>query len=388
VARIHRDTQSGALAKSQATKRMYLLSTIAGLICDGDVESRFATLEAQLSEDDAWQPILRCKTCRAAERRLGVNVIDRRETLTIVVVRGEFALAYEALPDNSRRGWCQHAHSMDVAKRRKRERSTCPCLCRRRSGQSADRVVATPVRVTRCAYLSLLATTRLSSYAVSSDSALTVINRSRTPVLTTVNAVFALIGKELTAVKSAHTVSYDARTSIKRGSIVKIVVWGLMVATASISFAQSPKALEQLQRGEQLGNALDALNMLCAQVEVLAKKREADCAKPIGYAPFCNCGTTGLPVAWSFAEYIAITTRNKEENIYPKMTREYKDAYDKVASIRDMCVKSINAKRQACVVEAGVDVRVGAATNGARPRSARYGRTSGAPACALRLIGG
>jgi len=126
---------------------------------------------------------------------------------------------------------------------------------------------------------------------------------------------------------------------------VKIVLLVLIAAIASISSAQQPKSLEQLQREEQLDGVLDTINKAEAALDVFVKERATDCAKAIGYAPFCNCLVKELPIAWSFADYVSITTRTKEENGYAKMTKEYQGAYDKVAPIRDRCVKAINAKR-------------------------------------------
>jgi len=118
----------------------------------------------------------------------------------------------------------------------------------------------------------------------------------------------------------------------------------LLVTLSASSLAQESKSLEQLKQQEQLENALDTLNQLESQVNSMTRRREADCAKAIGYAPFCTCIMKELPVAWSFAEYVAITTRTKEENGYEKLDAEYRAAYDKVAPIRDKCVRLINKK--------------------------------------------
>jgi len=72
--------------------------------------------------------------------------------------------------------------------------------------------------------------------------------------------------------------------------------------------------------------------------------READCAKAVGYPPFCNCILKDLPVAWTFNNYVEITTKTKVQNGYSQLSADDKVAYDKVAPIRDACVKKINAK--------------------------------------------
>lgn len=117
-----------------------------------------------------------------------------------------------------------------------------------------------------------------------------------------------------------------------------------MLGGSSIVAAQT-WTLKDEQRLADLERAQAALNSLDASLNGLIKKRESDCRKAIGYAPFCGCVLKELPVAWSFADYISITTRSKEENDYPKLDAESKKAYDTVAPIRDACVAKINGKK-------------------------------------------
>ena len=63
------------------------------------------------------------------------------------------------------------------------------------------------------------------------------------------------------------------------------------------------------------------------------------------YAPICGCVVEELPIAWSFSDYIAITTQTKEETGYAKLKPDMKAAYDKVGPIRDRCVAKINGKK-------------------------------------------
>lgn len=118
----------------------------------------------------------------------------------------------------------------------------------------------------------------------------------------------------------------------------------LVTAFSVAALAEDTRSLEQLKQQEQLEKALDTINQLDAQMKSMTRQREADCAKAIGYAPFCSCIKEALPVAWSFAEYVAITTRTKGENGYEKLDAEYRAAYDKVAPSRDKCVRLINKK--------------------------------------------
>jgi len=125
---------------------------------------------------------------------------------------------------------------------------------------------------------------------------------------------------------------------MKRFIITTIMTLPLVV------FAQSTKPIEQLRREEDLRRAIEVIDEIDSRLNTLVKKREADCEMAIGYKPFCACILKELPVAWSFTDYIFITTRTKEENGYSKLDKEHKLAYEKVGGIRDMCVKTINAK--------------------------------------------
>jgi hypothetical protein len=82
------------------------------------------------------------------------------------------------------------------------------------------------------------------------------------------------------------------------------------------------------------------------QLDIFIRQREADCQKAIGHQPFCNCLMKGLPIAWSFSDYVAITTRSKEDNGYSKMKTETRLAYDKVGPIRNLCVRILHTPRK------------------------------------------
>ena len=103
--------------------------------------------------------------------------------------------------------------------------------------------------------------------------------------------------------------------------------------------------LKDEQRLADIERAQAAINNLDATLTLMLKKREADCRKAIGYAPFCGCVMEELPVAWSFSDYIAITTQSKEESGYANLKPDMKAAYDKVGPIRDRCVAKINGKK-------------------------------------------
>jgi hypothetical protein len=120
-----------------------------------------------------------------------------------------------------------------------------------------------------------------------------------------------------------------------------------VVLLASSAFGQADaRSLEQLEQEEKLRRAIDVVDDVQAKLEIFIRQREADCQKAIGHQPFCNCLMKGLPIAWSFSDYIAITTRSKEDNGYSKMKIETRLAYDKVGPIRNLCVKILHTPRK------------------------------------------
>jgi hypothetical protein len=134
---------------------------------------------------------------------------------------------------------------------------------------------------------------------------------------------------------------FDYYPELRINKMKKILVLCFFSLSAN---AQNPKPLEQIQKEEQYQKALDALNNLDSQLQILVRKREVDCQKAVGYQPFCGCILKDLPVAWTFNEYIAITTKSKAENGYENLDKDNKKAYDLVSPIRDKCVKEINRK--------------------------------------------
>lgn len=124
---------------------------------------------------------------------------------------------------------------------------------------------------------------------------------------------------------------------------MKMVIAALLLFAFGIASAQMTLADEQ--RLADIERAQATLKNLDASLDVMIKKREADCRRAIGYAPFCGCVMEELPIAWSFSDYIAITTQTKEETGYAKLKPDMKAAYDKVGPVRDRCVAKINGKK-------------------------------------------
>ena len=111
----------------------------------------------------------------------------------------------------------------------------------------------------------------------------------------------------------------------------------------TFTLAQTP-SLEQLHKLEKMDQTLRVLEDYQRDVDAHIKRRRSDCAKAIGYAPFCDCINDGIPWVWSFGDYVAITTQNKETNQYAKMDTEMQRAYDKVGAVRDACVRKLNRR--------------------------------------------
>jgi hypothetical protein len=120
-----------------------------------------------------------------------------------------------------------------------------------------------------------------------------------------------------------------------------------VVLLASSAFGQADaRSPEQLEHEEKPRRAIDVVDDAQAKLDIFIRQRETDCQKAIGHQPFCNCLMKGLPIAWSFSDYIAITTRSKEDNGYSKMKIETRLAYDKVGPIRNLCVKILHTPRK------------------------------------------
>jgi hypothetical protein len=114
--------------------------------------------------------------------------------------------------------------------------------------------------------------------------------------------------------------------------------------TISPALAQEGMTLQQIEQKEgqeKLSELLDEAETLLNRMD---RQWKNDCAKAVGYEPFCSCISKDIPSAWSFSDYVAITTKSKEENQYNKLDAQHRKAYDIVFSVRDKCVSAINKK--------------------------------------------
>jgi hypothetical protein len=118
---------------------------------------------------------------------------------------------------------------------------------------------------------------------------------------------------------------------------VLLLIIGMFLMETS-SAQQGSTSLNELERRERLENAIRTLEETDVAVSKFAAVREMACKKAIGSDRFCSCLSGELPVAWTFENYVAITTKTKAENQYASLPIAYKKAYDAVGPIRDKCV--------------------------------------------------
>jgi hypothetical protein len=124
------------------------------------------------------------------------------------------------------------------------------------------------------------------------------------------------------------------RALFKSPLFAAFLMW-LMSATAGAA----TNSLDDLEKLDRYQRAIDASNKLEAMVDENARKRTLACMKAFGHAPMCQCLSDNLPYAFTLTDYIAITTQTKEQNGYAKLDKDMKAAYDRVASVRDKCVR-------------------------------------------------
>ena len=127
---------------------------------------------------------------------------------------------------------------------------------------------------------------------------------------------------------------------------MRVILFAALLLVAGVTTGQSSKTLEQLHTEDKIRRLQESIERAEVELNAITKRREIDCAKAVGIAPFCECLTRDLPVVWSFADYVAITTRTKDQNGFDKMENDMRAAYNLVAPIRDKCVRAANAKRE------------------------------------------
>jgi hypothetical protein len=111
----------------------------------------------------------------------------------------------------------------------------------------------------------------------------------------------------------------------------------VLLLLAANAFGQT---LDQLNKQDQLDRAMSAIERLETLVKERAARTSTACMKAIGAKTFCSCIADNLPVRFDFSEYVAITTRSKEDNRYASLDPETRKGYDLVPAVREQCVKA------------------------------------------------
>jgi hypothetical protein len=112
----------------------------------------------------------------------------------------------------------------------------------------------------------------------------------------------------------------------------------LLMALLALAFPASGQSLEELETKESFDHIGELLDRAELALNTASRIRQLDCVKATGSAALCKCLNSRLPVRWSFAEYVAIVTRTKEENGYAHLDPKIRPAYDIVSVVRDECV--------------------------------------------------
>lgn len=123
----------------------------------------------------------------------------------------------------------------------------------------------------------------------------------------------------------------------------RLLVAAVFSALAGSAAAQdkSGASLNDLKRIQRLDDAMRTLNKVDAALDDMIAKRKMACIRAFGSTSFCSCLSENLPVAFTFDEYVAITTKSKEENGYSRLGADIRKAYDLVPPVRDRCVGAL-----------------------------------------------
>ena len=99
------------------------------------------------------------------------------------------------------------------------------------------------------------------------------------------------------------------------------------------------KTIDQIEVENENKYIIESLETMLHQVETNVRKNTAACIKAFGHNGFCKCINDNLPLDFSFDNYIAITTKTKEQNQYENLEDDIKEAYNNTIKVRDQCVE-------------------------------------------------
>jgi hypothetical protein len=119
-----------------------------------------------------------------------------------------------------------------------------------------------------------------------------------------------------------------------------VAVCSVLVGSASAQDKAGP-SLNDLERIQRLDDAMRALDKVDTALNDMIAKRKMACIRAFGSTSFCSCLSENLPVAFTFDDYVAITTKSKDENGYSRLAADIRKAYDLVPPVRDRCVGAL-----------------------------------------------
>lgn len=112
----------------------------------------------------------------------------------------------------------------------------------------------------------------------------------------------------------------------------------VVLTVALLAPSAGALSLEELNEVDRLSEPLELLDQAEAIINSTSRAHQSDCMKAVGNLAFCGCISDKISVAWSFADYVAITTRSRDENGYENLDPSMRVAYDNVPAVRDGCV--------------------------------------------------
>src|SRR4051812_48999525 len=99
-------------------------------------------------------------------------------------------------------------------------------------------------------------------------------------------------------------------------------VFAVLLALIAVGGTDA-QTLQQLEQAEsrdlkiqRLQDSIKVLDDMDAMLDRQTRAFNLACMKAVGAKTFCGCLASNRPVAFSFADYVAITTRTREENKY------------------------------------------------------------------------
>ncbi len=112
-----------------------------------------------------------------------------------------------------------------------------------------------------------------------------------------------------------------------------------------MAFAE-PKGLRTLEEEEKIDKAFSALAGIEKYIKDVNRENKTLCLRAFGHKLFCDCLSDNMPgpgmIVLSFYEYIAATTKSKEDLKYNHLPDDKKRVIDELRKTREKCVEELN----------------------------------------------